>query len=836
MIKYYTILSVLQYTFALTNITVMRTHYPTLMNTRNNLLLGIFFLLTTFLSQAQLSQHDLNTPFGWAVCSSMTSGNDYDMNGGNNGNSITLTSNGNDMRSGITNAIKNYDVVILDGSQGDFIVSSTLELKSIKNKTIVGINNARICTQFYVTEEIKEALDKAGVKDMSSSGGGGTLSNGQKVSEEREYGTRQTLINLLNDSEETFREAGIFYISGCENIIIRNLQLVGPGPIDVGGDDLVSIINSSKHIWIDHCNFTDGIDGNLDVTVKSDFVTVSWCTFEYTERAYGHMYSNLVGGSDDASTQGENNLNITWANNIWGKGCDQRMPMSRFGTMHIYNNYYNCSGNSSGINARKNSEFLIENNYFAKGVKKIFSESGAKAYNWNDNYFAESFSPSDKGTVTVPYQYTLYAATDVPAILSDENTGAGATLSDPLSIGEGTSSATDDATLKSITVCGITLTMEDGIYDYEVEIPAAAYDIVITTVTSNNRAQVEISAPKSSFDLPATATLIVTSQDGSATKTYSVYITRALSDDTSLAMLTVNGIKATQLSEYVYAYRLPITTTSIDVVAIPNFVGAQVTDMSIPDIDEIPADATFTVIAENGDVAHYTLILTRSTTQFADGKVWDFTQWSNNSRTILADNSDIWSALGDGRYEHTFVESTELGFDETEGLTFINDVRINPSTSGKGYIQGALSMNIPVIEGQELTFTFSHTSNSKGTRQLLVNDNSIGSTSSTSSTTASYTVPAGVTTLTVRGSEGLRYYKIDMSKAPVNNTTLPIITPTTLVYAGHNITTLNDERIEIFNMQGLCIATGYNCINTTHLQSGIYIARCGNEILRFIIQ
>ena len=141
------------------------------MNTRNNLLLGIFFLLTTFLSQAQLSQHDLNTPFGWAVCSSMTSGNDYDMNGGNNGSSITLTSNGNDMRSGIANAIKNYDVVILDGSQGDFIVSSTLELKSIKNKTIVGINNARICTQFYVTEEIKEALDKAGVKDMSSSGG-----------------------------------------------------------------------------------------------------------------------------------------------------------------------------------------------------------------------------------------------------------------------------------------------------------------------------------------------------------------------------------------------------------------------------------------------------------------------------------------------------------------------------------------------------------------------------------------------------------------------------------------------------------------------------------------
>lgn len=383
-----------------------------------------------FCAQAQLSPYDLNAPFGWAVCTSLTSGDDYTLTGGGNGTSITLKSDGGDMRTSIDNAIKNYDVIVLDGSAGDFMVSSSLSLKNINNKTIVGINNARLCTQFHVTDEIKAALDSVGVKNMSGSSGGGTLVNGSYVKEEGEYFTRKTLIELSGDKTESYRKSGIFTISQCENFIIRNLSFFGPGAVDVGGYDLISVIGSS-HLWIDHCSFIDGMDGNLDITNKADFVTVSWCTFAYTERTYAHAFSNLIAGSDDPS-QGEYNLNVTWANCWWKSGCKNRMPMARFGIIHLYDNFYDCPGASVCINPRKDSDFLIENNYFAPGVTRIFSHKDATAYVWRGNLFGEPFTPTDLGSVQIPYTYTMYDASEVEATVSNAISGAGNTLEEPL--------------------------------------------------------------------------------------------------------------------------------------------------------------------------------------------------------------------------------------------------------------------------------------------------------------------------------------------------------------------------------------------------------------------
>ena len=222
-------------------------------------------------------------------------------------------------------------------------------------------------------KEIKDLLDKNKVPTMSTSTGGGKLQNGTSVTEQAEYMTRYLIIEHTGDTKENYRKAGIFYIDGCTNIIMRNLQFVGPGSIDVGGYDLVSCINKTTHLWVDHCDFTDGIDGNFDITNESDFVTVSWCTFSYTDRSYMHQNTNLV-GSSDSKTADEDKLNITYAYNIWGAKCRARMPMARFGTIHMLNNYFNCAGNASAcINPRKNSEFLIEGNYFEKGVKNIES-------------------------------------------------------------------------------------------------------------------------------------------------------------------------------------------------------------------------------------------------------------------------------------------------------------------------------------------------------------------------------------------------------------------------------------------------------------------------------
>ena len=164
----------------------------------------VIMLMAAFLSGSAAFADDtstpteaLNAPFGWTNCSSLTSGDSYNTTGGNNGTRvITLKSTGSD-QSAIQNAIKQNDIVILDGSNGDFIVSSPVSFGGYSNRTVVGINGARICTKFYLTDEMKAALDKANVKSLSSSTGtGGTLSNGKTVDEKRELVTRQTLIDL----------------------------------------------------------------------------------------------------------------------------------------------------------------------------------------------------------------------------------------------------------------------------------------------------------------------------------------------------------------------------------------------------------------------------------------------------------------------------------------------------------------------------------------------------------------------------------------------------------------------------------------------------------------
>lgn len=411
------------------------------MNTINRcymLLLAMVASMSVHTIQAQdaeLSEYDMNAPMGWATCKSLTTAGDYELTGGGEGNSITLKASGGDDYNALNNAIAKYSVVVLDGSAGDFVVSRYINF-SASNRTVVGINDARIGTKFYVSDDIRKLMDDNDVNSLStSSGTGGTLSNGATVGEARETKVRQLLIDYLGDSSEAYRQSGIFNISGKSNIIIRNIHFIGPGSIDVGGYDLMSVRDGAHHIWIDHCRFTDGMDGNLDVTVKADFVTISWCVFDYTTRSYDHKVSNLVGSSDDASKQGENNLNITYANNIWGNKCEGRMPMARFGTIHLLNNYYNCPGCGSSVNPRKNSEFLIEGNYFEKGVKKIFSQSGAKAYVFKNNHYTESFSqPANVGSVRIPYSYTAYDVMEVPAVLTSAENGAGPTLNSPLTI------------------------------------------------------------------------------------------------------------------------------------------------------------------------------------------------------------------------------------------------------------------------------------------------------------------------------------------------------------------------------------------------------------------
>ena len=397
------------------------------------------YLLTTLAALFSLitvaADYDQNKPFGFCTRSSRTDAAcTYNITGGGcysypipngfAGKVIVLKSNGKDMKKDIQNAIKQNDVIILDGSNGDFIVSSNVNVEG-DNKTLLGINNARLCTQFHITPEIITALNNAGVPHMNTHEGGGILPNGQRVREEAEFNTRKIIIGLTGDNTESYRKSGILRVAK-ENIIIRNITFVGPGSIDAGGNDLLSF-NGAKHCWVDHCSFSDGMDGNFDITQSSDFNTVSWCTFSYTERSYMHQNTNLIGYSDREPT---GFLNTTFAFNWWGQECVQRMPMIRVGKIHMLNNYFSCTTAGNCINPRKNSEVLIEGNYFEKGVRRYYSQKDAISVTWADSNHAEepnkAGQPISIGTpVTVPYDYSVAPYADVPAAVKKH---AGATL------------------------------------------------------------------------------------------------------------------------------------------------------------------------------------------------------------------------------------------------------------------------------------------------------------------------------------------------------------------------------------------------------------------------
>lgn len=367
---------------------------------------------------------------GFATAVSRTDSGTYVMTGGGDGARITLVSDGRDMCESIAQALKNFDVVVLDGSNGPFVVSQSIGLNGLRNKTLVGVNNARMETEFYVSDAIRHMLDSARVNDMSTDGDGGVLPNGMRVGEQREFRIRQLLYELYGDSLETYRQGGILSIRNCENIVVRNLRLVGPGAIDIGGSDLISCVRT-KHLWVDHCELTDGMDGNFDITQQSDFVSVTWCHFHYTKRSYDHCYSNLLSASD-RQVADSGKLNTTFAYCVWGEGCEQRMPMARYGKIHLLNCYYTCREAVRCINPRKESEFLVEGCSASGPIRNWLVDGGSRACMERGNQV-----PGYRSTIRshrpvgVPYAYTVLPVAALPRLLSPRD-GVGATLTNPL--------------------------------------------------------------------------------------------------------------------------------------------------------------------------------------------------------------------------------------------------------------------------------------------------------------------------------------------------------------------------------------------------------------------
>jgi pectate lyase len=217
--------------------------------------------------------------------------------------------------------------------------------------------------------------------------------------------------------------SGGIEINNRQNVILQNFRLNGASSGVSAGDGIR--ITNSHHVWIDHLEVYDAQDGNLDITDRANFITVSWTKFRYSVSTGDHRYSNLIGAGDN-ETGDENLLNVTWHHNWWAQNVHERMPRVRFGDVHVFNNYYSSSGNNYCIRAGFHSNLLIENNHF-QGVDtphEAGEDQGTAIITARGNlYSSTTGAQTTRGTAfTPPYPYTLDAASSVSAAVQS---GAG---------------------------------------------------------------------------------------------------------------------------------------------------------------------------------------------------------------------------------------------------------------------------------------------------------------------------------------------------------------------------------------------------------------------------
>lgn len=261
------------------------------------------------------------------------------------------------------------------------------------------------------------------------------------------------------------------------NIIVRNLKIHHTlAPIDGIG------IESSNHIWIDHCEIynmigdcngdgkideagdieggdVDWYDGLIDVKKTSEYITISW------NYLHDSFKTSLIGSSDSD----DYDRKITFHHNFF-YNCRSRLPSYRGGTGHIFNNYYlNIQG--SAVNSRVGAKLRVEYNVFenvgsgsidgttrcAEGPIGTYYSQSIGMWDVKDNQYINckgNQPTSSTCSFTPPYQYSqvLTPTSSVKAIVT-QYAGVGkidGTAGNPTSTVKPTSTPTAKASSTSV--------------------------------------------------------------------------------------------------------------------------------------------------------------------------------------------------------------------------------------------------------------------------------------------------------------------------------------------------------------------------------------------------
>lgn len=369
------------------------------MKTSTLLLCAAMLALGVVQTKAQMSEYDYNQPVGWATVEYNSTGNyaehnSFTVTGSNDANPVRVTTL-SELRNAINTAKRTPTTIYIDG---EINVSEQIPINNTSDLTIYGLPGSALINDEY------------------------------------------------SDNKEV---TGILKLSGCNNVIIRNVTFIGSGAHDIDGRDNFWINSSSHNIWIDHCDFQDGVDSNFDCSNGSDNIAVTWCRFRYLKEPISggsggsddHRFSNTWGGGDDNGEEDEGHLNTTFYACWWDEGCRNRMPRVRFGKVHLLNCLYTSSvtdncvgvGYMSNVNIDRCTFIDIKEpwaNYATEGNYRTYNVTVTGCLGANDEQ-----SQAGSEEYFTPSTYYTLEGMPVNQVETEVSKYAGATLN--VEYGEG---------------------------------------------------------------------------------------------------------------------------------------------------------------------------------------------------------------------------------------------------------------------------------------------------------------------------------------------------------------------------------------------------------------
>jgi hypothetical protein len=177
--------------------------------------------------------------------------------------------------------------------------------------------------------------------------------------------------------------------------------------------------------------------------------------------------------------------------------------------------------------------------------------------------------------------------------------------------------ASNDATLNGLTVSVGTLSPAFNAADtvYTVNVANSVTSIAVTGTA--NHANATVSGNETNKSLVVgnnVVSITVTAENGTTTKTYTVTVVRAASNDATLNGLTVSVGKLEPAFDFVttsYTVNVSNSATSIDVNGTANHAAATVSGNGTKPLDEGSNPVYIIVTAENGTIKTYTVTVVR---------------------------------------------------------------------------------------------------------------------------------------------------------------------------------------------------------------------------------